>query len=149
MVDVVRALLILAFIWSAPARAQQYDPRDEAIRCYSSESCNQLIGKRLWVSINNNQICDSLKPGKCRTVRPGYGFVVQAVVGGSDPADRYFSVLGDDGQAGFRPRNSKTGQPSVPLSRLTPVPRGRAWPTTLCVLAGLGLRRSWFRSRSG
>ncbi|MBR1142718.1 hypothetical protein [Bradyrhizobium sp. AUGA SZCCT0431] len=81
--------------------AQSYRPEDADIRCYSDSTCAALKGKRLWVTINNNEICTSLTaPKGCRSIRPGFSFIVEDVVG-EGVLGKYFRVKTDDGKTGY------------------------------------------------
>lgn len=99
----LRSVLIVAalFAMNDSAVAQSYRLDDADIRCYSDSTCAALKGKRLWVTINNNEICSGLTaPKGCRIVRPGFSFIVEDVVG-EGVLDKYFRVRTDDGKAGY------------------------------------------------
>jgi hypothetical protein len=84
-----------------PSSSQSYRLEDSDIRCYSDNTCAALKGRRLWVTINNNEMCDSTTaPKGCRAIRPGFSVVVEDVVG-SGILDKYFKVKTDDGKIGF------------------------------------------------
>jgi hypothetical protein len=86
--------------WGQPGNAQMYRPEDAAIDCSNPTACEALKGKRLWVTINQNEICAKLGDHKsCRKVPPGFSFVVLDVL--SRDYSRYFLVKTNDGKIGY------------------------------------------------
>jgi hypothetical protein len=99
----LRPLLAIASLLATTCsgEAQSYRLDDADIRCFSDSTCAALKGRRLWVTINSNEICSSLTaPKGCRTVRPGFSFIVEDVVG-EGVLDKYFRVRTDDGTTGY------------------------------------------------
>lgn len=95
------AIVLVALTTSAQAQTSRLDDHD--IRCTSVQSCNMLIGRRLWVKRNNNEICATARPATgCRKIPPEFGVTVEGVeFVGDSLLDRYFRVRTQDGKVGY------------------------------------------------
>lgn len=81
------------------AKAQTGGLTDGDIRCYSDASCDKLVGKRVWVTINQSSICPTMVDYKsCRKVSPGFTFVIRGSDKSSDGSE-YHVIKTDDGKA--------------------------------------------------
>ncbi|MCK1661269.1 hypothetical protein [Bradyrhizobium sp. 151] len=103
--SITKRLVILAAVTMAFSAASEagpdYRPEDSAIRCFSVEDCQRLVGRKLWVTVNTNEMCATIGTG-CRKLPINFGVVVQEIASrGNGPLDRYLKVRAQDGTIGY------------------------------------------------
>lgn len=103
-----RAMIGLCWLFAAlPSTtcgaAPNYRPEDASIRCISNDDCRRLIGRKLWVTVNKNEICANIRPSTgCRPIPINFGVTVEDVASvGSGLLDHYFKVRAQDGSIGY------------------------------------------------
>lgn len=103
----MRMLVLIAVAWTALSvqceAAPDYRPEDSTIRCFSAEDCQRLVGRKLWVTVNANEMCATIGPGTgCRKIPIHFGVVVLEITSsGSGLLDHYFKVRAQDGTTGY------------------------------------------------
>ena len=101
-----RAIIGLWLVTALPTAceaAPDYRPEDASIRCTSNDDCRRLIGRKLWVAVNKNEICTTIQPSTgCKSIPINFGITVQDVASiGSGLLDHYFKVRAQDGSIGY------------------------------------------------
>ncbi|QND73151.1 hypothetical protein [Tardiphaga robiniae] len=97
----ISTTVLAASALATEAVAQRSKLTAADLRCYSDQSCRELIGLKVWGARNISELCEEVNPvGRCRKLPVGTAMTIEAVTG-TGLLDTFFLMKLADGRTGF------------------------------------------------
>lgn len=92
---------VLAATCATQSPAQQSKLTDRDLSCYSNETCQSLVGRKVWGAHNVSEICTEINPTKgCSKLPIGTAMTIDGLTG-QGQIDTFFLMRLADGRTGF------------------------------------------------